>query len=330
MRKFILLLLTVSIVISVIVFIEISFEDSKIFYGFVFAIILGYLVYIILIKHIILKKDYALQIFNEFGYDDEVKDHFENLYKKRMNKNKKIQICSNVILSYLLTNILFYKLEWGKYSFEKDTIFYVKKIAIIIGFYFIFYFFYKILKKYWGTNSQSSINTAYTKVIEEYLKDSFFFNKAKELIDKAPLESFQIEYYYLEIISYYAVKKKDMKKALSIIDDITEKYYKIKSILYLCHLLVRRKEKSEAKILLKNVINLVDNYEFFRGDIYNDITDLLIKLQEYKKAQIYFKKASKSIEDHNWFSTFTRMQYEIRLKKNKISLTKMLKNNSLN
>lgn len=329
MSNFLLILLTVIIVILVIIFIEISFNDSKIFYGFIFAIILGYLIYILLIKHIILEKDYSLQILNEFGYDDEVKDHFENIHKKIMKKNKKIRIFFNMVLSYLLTNILFYKLEWGKYWFQRDTIFYVKKIAILIGFYLLFFFFYKIVKKYWETNSQNSINIAYTKVIEEYLKDSFFFNKAKEIIDKAPLASFQIEYYYLEIISYYAVKKKDMKKALSIIDNINEKYYKIKSLLYLCHLLLRRKEKSEAKILLNNAINLVDKCEFFKCDIYNDITDLLIKLQESKKAQIYLKKASKSIEKRTWIPTFAKASRENILNKNKIKLEKLTKNFNL-
>jgi len=210
MGKFLYILLTVCVVILVIISIEISFNNSKIIYGMVFSITVGYLIYILLKKYIIVKKYYSLQIFKKFVYDDTVKDHFEKLNKKRTDKNKKFQIGFNIVVSYLLTNILFYILEWGKYWFERDTFFYVKKIAVIIGFYFLFHFFYKVLKKHLKVDNQSSINNAYSKVIEEYLKHPFYLNKAIELIEKSPLPSFQIEDYYLEMIRYYAVKKKNI------------------------------------------------------------------------------------------------------------------------
>lgn len=328
MKNVLFILLTICIVILVITFIKISIDDgiSIILYGLVFAIILGYGIYSLLIKNIIVEKNYSLYIFNKFGYDDEVKDHFENLYKEKNKINVKFRICFNLFLSYCLTCILFYNLELSKFWFNRDITYYLIKIAIILGFYLIIYLCYKILNKYMGTNSKFSINQAYSKVIEEYLINPFYFNKAKELIEKAPLATFKIEYYYLEIIKYYAVKKKDIKRALSMVDNTNEKYFKVISLLYLAQLLIRRKEKAEAMKLLNTVINLVDNgYDLFKGDIYSDLTDLFIKLQEYKEAQIYLLKATKSIEDRGWLSTIAQASREEILKKNKIKLDRLSK-----
>ena len=325
MKNFLFILLTIFIVILVIMFIEISFDDGIIFYGLVFAIILGYGIYSLLIKYIFIEKDFSLTIFNEFGYDDEIKDHFEDLYKEKNKINVKIRICFNLLLSYCLTCILFNNLEFSKFLFDRNITFYIKKIAVTIGFYLIIYLCYKILNKCIVTNSKFSKNLAYSNVIEEYLKDPLYFDKAKELIEKAPLASFQIEFYYLEIIKYYAVKKKDIKRALSMINNTNEKYFKIISLLYLAQLLVRRKEKVEAKILLNDVINLVDNdYDLFKGDIYSDLTDLFIKLQEYKEAQVYLLKATKSIRDRGWISTIAQASREEILKKNQIKLDRLL------
>lgn len=86
-------------------------------------------------------------------------------------------------------------------------------------------------------------------------------------------------------------------------------------------MLIRRKEKSEANILLNKVINLVDDdYKLFKSDIYIDITELLISIEEYKKAQICFDKASKIIGDLDY------SYYENRLEQIKIKLEKILKN----